>query len=100
MLSKTRFAFAASLLFTSSLAAKADMLEPVVEAPRSVFQFVEGVLAEAAQQNPIPAQVAEAPRPEAVARPEETLSPRVRSAMTKRDVYTAPRSPASCTNCY
>ena len=41
----------------------------------------------------------EAPRAEAPARPDEVLSPRLRSAMSKRDAFGAPKSPTICTNC-
>jgi hypothetical protein len=100
VLNRIRFAFAAGLFLTPCFAARAEVLDTVTDAPSSIFRFFRGVLSsDAAKQNPVPVEVVEAPRPEAPARPDEVLSPRLRSAMSKRDAYGAPKSPTICTNC-
>jgi hypothetical protein len=100
MLNRTTFALAATLFLTSSLAARADMLDTITDAPSSIFQFFRGVLpSDRAKGNSVEVEVLEAPRPEAPARPEEVLSPGLKSAMSKRDGYGAPKSVTICTNC-
>ena len=91
MLNRITFAFAAALfLTTSSLAARADMLDTITDAPSSIFQFFRGVIAsDAPKQSPVLVEVIEAPRAEAPARPDEVLSPRLRSTMSKRDAFGA-----------
>jgi len=100
MLNRIRFAFAAGLFLTPSLVAKAEVLDTITDAPSSIFQFFRGVIAsDALKQSPVLVEVIEAPRAEAPARPDEVLSPRLRSAMSKRDAFGAPKSPTICTNC-
>ena len=101
MLNRIGLAFGAGLFLTSSpFAAKAEVLDTITDAPSSIFQFFRGVLAsDAAKQDPVSVEVVEAPRAEAPARREEVLSPRLRSAITKRDAYGAPWAPTICTNC-
>lgn len=100
MLNRIKFAFAAGLFLTPSFAAEAEMLDTITDAPSSIFQFFSGVLAlDAAKQKPVPVEVVEAPHAEPPARPDEVLSARLRSAMSKRDAFGAPKSPTICTNC-
>jgi hypothetical protein len=94
------FAFAAGLFLTSSWGGKADVLDTITDAPNSIFQFFRGALAsDEAKRNAVPVEVVEAPGVESPARPDEVLSPRLRSALSKRDAYGAPKSPTICTNC-
>ena len=100
MLNRIRFAFAAGLFLNPSFAAKDEVLDAITDAPSSIFQFFRGVLAsDATKQNPVMVEVVEAPGAEAPARPDEVLSPRLRSTMSKRDAFGAPMSPTICTNC-
>jgi|tagenome__1003787_1003787.scaffolds.fasta_scaffold20759469_4 hypothetical protein len=62
MQNRMTFVFAATLFLTASWAAKADMLDTIKEAPNSAFQFFQEVLASnGPQQNPVPAELSEAP---------------------------------------
>jgi hypothetical protein len=100
MLNRIRFAFVAGLFLTPSFVAKAEVLDTVTDAPSSIVQFFRGALAsDAAKQSPVPVEFVEAPLAEAPARPDEVLSPRLKSAMSKRDAFGAPNLPTICTNC-